>query len=145
MLFSFFFKSNRKYRSNSFLYPLWGKNLRANFYDKVSLGASLDGPASDFVSIVDPKLKPASTFFSAGIELEPTSLELDSGIELESTSLELDNGINLKSVDFLPEPQSVSAGNENNVTLESSTQISGINALTTPFKIQPETGTPRAN
>ncbi|ABI45999.1 vanadium-dependent haloperoxidase [Synechococcus sp. CC9311] len=93
----------------------------------------------------DIELQSNGLELSNDIELQSNGLELSNDIELQSNGLELNSDIKLKSVDFFPESQFVSDGNEINVTLESSTQISGINALPTTFKIQSETGTPRAN
>ncbi len=184
MLFSSFFRSNRKYRYTSSLYSFWGEKLKENFYDYVYLGVSRGGYGFDINSSIDEKPKFILSFFSgdiqvetsglefnsdlqietsslelnsdiqvglpalefnSGIELQPTILELDSDIKLDPADLELNSDIKSKSVDCLPESQIVSAGNEINVTLESPLQISGINALTTSFKIQSETDTQSAN
>ena len=158
MLSSSFFRSNRKYRYRSFLYSLWGDKLKEDVCDISCLRASRGRYryGFDINSSNDEKAKFALTGFSGDIKVEPSTLELNNDIqvgpsplefngdiELQPTELELNSDIKSKSVDFLPESQIFSTGNDTNVAVEPSPQISGINTnvLTTSLKTQSETDT----
>ena len=72
------------------------------------------------------------------IEVESHGLELGLDIEVESHGLELSSDIKQKSVEFFLEPQIFSAGNNIDVTLKASSQVSGIDTLTKLFTVQSE-------
>ena len=86
-------------------------------------------------------IKSAKVELDGNIQAEQVNYEIDRVTKIEPINFELNSDVKAKSVELLTEFQILLAGNDANVAVESSPQISDINAnvLTTSLKTQSET------
>ena len=89
------------------------------------------------------KIGPAKAELDSNIQAEQVNYEIDRVTKVETIDIEQYSDVKAELVNLSPESQILPAGNDSNVTVEPSPQISvaNVNALMTSFKGQSETDT----